>query len=43
MKWFLDVLKNKYAAFEGCARRKEYRFYTLFCCLAIAGRTHASS
>jgi uncharacterized membrane protein YhaH (DUF805 family) len=24
MKWLLDALKNKYATFEGRARRKEY-------------------
>jgi len=35
MKWFLDALKNKYATFEGRARRKEYWYYVLFYCLAI--------
>ena len=29
MKWFLDALKNKYATFEGRARRKEYWFFVL--------------
>jgi len=36
MKWFLDCLKNKYATFEGRARRQEYWYYVLFCVLAIA-------
>ena len=35
MKWFLDVLKNKYATFEGRARRSEYWYYVLFYVLAI--------
>lgn len=35
MTWFIDCLKNKYATFEGRARRKEYWFYVLFYCLAI--------
>jgi uncharacterized membrane protein YhaH (DUF805 family) len=35
MKWFLDALKNKYATFEGRARRKEYWYYVLFYCLAL--------
>jgi len=35
MKWFLDVLKNKYATFEGRARRQEYWYYVLFYVLAI--------
>ncbi len=35
MKWFLDVLKNKYATFEGRARRSEYWYFVLFCVLAI--------
>jgi uncharacterized membrane protein YhaH (DUF805 family) len=30
MNWFMDVLRNKYATFEGRARRKEYWFYVLF-------------
>jgi uncharacterized membrane protein YhaH (DUF805 family) len=29
MKWFLDVLKNKYATFEGRARRSEYWYFVL--------------
>ena len=35
MKWFLDCLKNKYATFEGRARRKEYWYFVLFYVLAI--------
>ena len=35
MKWFLDCLKNKYATFEGRARRQEYWYYVLFYDLAI--------
>ena len=35
MNWFLDALKNKYATFEGRARRKEYWFYVLFYVLSI--------
>jgi len=35
MKWFLDCLKNKYATFEGRARRQEYWYYVLFYVLAI--------
>jgi uncharacterized membrane protein YhaH (DUF805 family) len=35
MKWFLDVVKNKYATFEGRARRSEYWYYVLFYVLAI--------
>jgi uncharacterized membrane protein YhaH (DUF805 family) len=30
MKWFLDALKNKYATFEGRARRSEYWYFVLF-------------
>lgn len=37
MDWFLDVIKNKYAKFDGRARRKEYwmfqLFYYIFLCL----------
>lgn len=29
MNWFLDVLKNKYAVFEGRARREEFWMFTL--------------
>lgn len=29
-KWFLSVLKTKYADFEGRAQRQEYWMYTLF-------------
>ncbi|MDR1890448.1 MAG: DUF805 domain-containing protein [Zoogloeaceae bacterium] len=36
-KWFLDVLKNKYADFEGRARRKEYWMFTLFQFIILAG------
>ena len=39
MKWFLDVLKNKYATFEGRARRKEYWFFMLFNFLAVVALT----
>ena len=35
MKWFLDCLTNKYATFEGRARRKEYWYFVLFYVLAI--------
>jgi uncharacterized membrane protein YhaH (DUF805 family) len=34
MNWYLDVLKNKYAMFNGRARRKEYWFFVLFNILA---------
>lgn len=30
MNWFLDVVKNKYASFNGRARRQEYWMFTLF-------------
>jgi uncharacterized membrane protein YhaH (DUF805 family) len=30
VNWYLDVLKNNYANFEGRARRKEYWMFTLF-------------
>lgn len=29
MNWFLDVLKNKYALFEGRARREEFWMFNL--------------
>jgi uncharacterized membrane protein YhaH (DUF805 family) len=29
MNWYLDVLKNKYATFDGRARRKEYWMFFL--------------
>jgi uncharacterized membrane protein YhaH (DUF805 family) len=35
MKWFLDVLKNKYATFEGRARRSEYWYFVLFYILIL--------
>ncbi len=35
MEIFLDVLKNKYADFEGRARRKEYWTYVLFLALTF--------
>lgn len=35
MKWFLDALKNKYATFEGRARRSEYWYFVLFYVLTI--------
>jgi uncharacterized membrane protein YhaH (DUF805 family) len=30
MNWFLDVIQNKYAQFDGRARREEYWMYFLF-------------
>jgi uncharacterized membrane protein YhaH (DUF805 family) len=30
MDWYLDVLKNRYAKFDGRARRKEYWMFALF-------------
>jgi uncharacterized membrane protein YhaH (DUF805 family) len=35
MKWFLDALKNKYATFDGRARRQEYWYFMLFYVLAV--------
>ena len=35
MKWFLDALKNKYATFEGRARRSEYWYFVMFYVLSI--------
>ena len=35
MEIFLDVIKNKYADFEGRARRKEYWTYVLFLLLSF--------
>ena len=35
MNWYLKVLKENYANFEGRARRKEYWMFTLFNLLAI--------
>ena len=35
MKWFLEVLTQKYATFEGRARRKEYWYFILFYCIAL--------
>jgi len=35
MNWFMEALRNKYATFEGRARRKEYWNYVLFYCLAL--------
>ncbi|MDP4916106.1 MAG: DUF805 domain-containing protein [Haliea sp.] len=34
MNWYLDILKNKYAMFNGRARRKEYWYFVLFNVLA---------
>ena len=31
MNWFFDVIKNRYAKFNGRARRKEYWMFQLFC------------
>jgi uncharacterized membrane protein YhaH (DUF805 family) len=39
MKWFLDVLKNKYATFDGRARRSEYWYFVLFYLLILVGLT----
>lgn len=30
MNWYLDVLKNKYAKFDGRARREEFWMFVLF-------------
>ena len=30
MDWFIDAIKNKYAQFDGRARRKEYWMFQLF-------------
>jgi uncharacterized membrane protein YhaH (DUF805 family) len=35
MKWFLDALMNKYATFDGRARRSEYWYFMLFYFLAV--------
>lgn len=35
MKWFVDALKNKYATFEGRARRKEYWYFVLVYAISI--------
>jgi len=37
MNWYLDVLKNKYATFDGRARRKEYWMFFLFNILVAIG------
>ena len=34
MNYFLDVLKNKYAQFDGRATRSEYWYFTLFSLIA---------
>jgi uncharacterized membrane protein YhaH (DUF805 family) len=39
MKWFLDVLKNKYATFDGRARRSEYWYFVLFYVLILLALT----
>jgi uncharacterized membrane protein YhaH (DUF805 family) len=36
-EWFLSVLKNKYADFEGRARRKEYWMFVLFQFIIFVG------
>lgn len=36
MEWYLKVLKQHYADFNGRARRQEYWMYTLFNILALA-------
>jgi uncharacterized membrane protein YhaH (DUF805 family) len=35
MEWYLKVLKQHYADFNGRARRQEYWMYTLFNCIAL--------
>lgn len=35
MNWYLKVIKENYANFEGRARRKEYWMFTLFNLLAV--------
>ncbi len=30
MNWYLDAIKNKYATFDGRARREEFWMFTLF-------------
>lgn len=35
MNWYLDVIKNKYAKFDGRARRQEYWMFVLFNFIAI--------
>ncbi|MGB3543800.1 DUF805 domain-containing protein [Rubrivirga sp.] len=37
MEWYLDVLQNHYADFNGRARRKEYWMFTLFNVVIIVG------
>jgi uncharacterized membrane protein YhaH (DUF805 family) len=37
VNWYLDVLKNKYATFDGRARRKEYWMFFLFNILVAIG------
>ena len=37
MNWYLDVIKNKYAKFDGRARRKEYCMFFLFNILIAVG------
>ena len=44
MNWFLDIVKNKYAQFDGRAQREEYWMYTLIYILiyfALAGVGYA--
>jgi uncharacterized membrane protein YhaH (DUF805 family) len=35
--WFFDVLKNKYATFEGRARRKEFWYFGLMNIIIVVG------
>ena len=37
MNWYLDVLRNKYATFDGRARRTEYWMIVLFNFIISAG------
>ena len=43
MEWYLDVLKNHYADFDGRARRKEYWMFTLVNVAILIGLSIVSS
>ena len=43
MEWYLDVLKNHYADFDGRARRKEYWMFTLVNIAILIGLSIVSS
>lgn len=36
-EWYIDVIKNKYATFEGRARRKEYWYFVLMNIIILFG------